>query len=62
LVLDQNPDWLLDDSWVIVQIDPMEYENQALDNLVLFDRRTYGNTQLVFYMVGDGDQKPLDSG
>jgi 16S rRNA (guanine(966)-N(2))-methyltransferase RsmD len=62
LVLDQNPDWLLDDSWVIVQIDPMEYEHQALDNLILFDRRTYGNTELVFYMVGDGDQKPLDSG
>jgi 16S rRNA (guanine(966)-N(2))-methyltransferase RsmD len=53
-VIDQNPDWLLDDSWIIVQIDKVEYEEQNLDNLKLFDRRTYGSTELIFYMVEDG--------
>jgi 16S rRNA (guanine966-N2)-methyltransferase len=52
--LDQNPGWLLDDSWVIVQIDKVEYQPQELDNLVLFDRRSYGGTELLFYMVRDG--------
>jgi len=51
--LDQNPDWLLDESWVIVQIDKVEYEEQTLENLRLFDRRTYGSTELIFYMVAD---------
>ncbi|MGB2963795.1 MAG: 16S rRNA (guanine(966)-N(2))-methyltransferase RsmD [Anaerolineales bacterium] len=52
--LDQNLDWLLDDSWIIVQIDKVEYESQTLDNLKLFDRRSYGSTELIFYMVADG--------
>ena len=49
LALDQNPDWLAVDSWVIVQIDKKEYEEQMLDTLRLFDRRIYGNTGLFFY-------------
>ena len=53
--LDQNPSWLMDDSWVIVQIDKVEYQDQTLENLKLFDRRTYGSTELVFYMVKDGE-------
>lgn len=52
--LDQNPSWLLDDSWIIVQIDKVEYKPQTLDNLKLFRRETYGSTELVFYMVKDG--------
>lgn len=51
--LDQNPGWLLDESWVIVQIDKVEYEEQTLENLRLFDRRTYGSTELIFYMVAN---------
>ena len=35
--------------WVIVQINPNEYENVALDNLTLFDQRTYGSVMLCFY-------------
>ncbi len=50
-IIDQNPDWLLDDSWIIVQIDKVEYEEQTLENLKLFDRRTYGSTELIFYTV-----------
>jgi len=52
--LDRNPDWLLDNSWIIIQIDKVEYESQTLDNLKLFDRRSYGSTELIFYMVADG--------
>lgn len=59
-VIDQNPDWLLDDSWIIVQIDKVEYEEQTLENLKLFDRRTYGSTELIFYMVEDGIVSELE--
>ena len=52
--LDRNPDWLKDDSWIIVQIDKVEYEEQELDNLELLEKRTYGSTELVFYQVRDG--------
>jgi len=52
--LDQNPDWLLDDSWILVQVDRVEYQDLELDNLKLFNRRNYGSTELVFYMVRDG--------
>jgi 16S rRNA (guanine(966)-N(2))-methyltransferase RsmD len=48
--LDQNPGWLKDDSWVIVQIDKVEYQDSDLITLRTFDRRTYGNTELVFYI------------
>lgn len=47
--LDNNPGWLVEDAWVIVQLDPKEYENLALENLSEFDRRKYGNTELIFY-------------
>lgn len=52
--LDQNPAWLKDDSWIIAQIDRVEFQPLALENLKLFDRRTYGSTQLIFYMVNEG--------
>jgi 16S rRNA (guanine(966)-N(2))-methyltransferase RsmD len=59
--LDQNPDWLLDESLVIVQIDKVEYEEQTLENLRLFDRRTYGSTELIFYQVADEVELSQDS-
>ena len=49
LVVDQTPDWLVDDGWIIVQIHPVEYEELSLDNFLEFDRREYGSTFLVFY-------------
>jgi 16S rRNA (guanine(966)-N(2))-methyltransferase RsmD len=52
--LDQNPGWLVDDSWILVQIDKVEYKPLDLDHLKLFDRRYYGSTELDFYMVKDG--------
>lgn len=47
--LDQNPGWLSDESWVIVQIDPVELEPVTLQRLVEFDQRRYGSTILIFY-------------
>lgn len=49
LALDANPGWLVEDAWVIVQIDPTEYESVELQNLEEFDQRKYGNVLLVFY-------------
>jgi len=47
--LDENPGWIKNDTWVIVQIDPIEYKELALKHLVEFEQRKYGNTLLVFY-------------
>jgi len=49
--LDGNPGWLKEDTWVVVQIDPVEYSEQALEHLVEFEQRKYGSTLLVFYEV-----------
>ncbi len=49
LNLDDSPDWLVEDGWIIVQIDPKEYELLTLRNFSEFDQRTYGNTSLIFY-------------
>jgi 16S rRNA (guanine966-N2)-methyltransferase len=48
-LLDKNTEWLTDDSWVIVQIDPKEYEAISLQNLEELEQRKYGSTLLVFY-------------
>ena len=37
------------DSWIIVQIDPIEYSTPKLRKLVEFDRRRYGSTLLLFF-------------
>lgn len=50
--LDGQPEWLVDDGWVIVQIDPREFEEVGLKNFSIFDKRRYGNTLLVFYERG----------
>jgi 16S rRNA (guanine(966)-N(2))-methyltransferase RsmD len=47
--LDDHPDWLSSESWVIVQIAPREYQTLDLKALVEFDRRKYGTTLLVFH-------------
>jgi 16S rRNA (guanine966-N2)-methyltransferase len=47
--LDANPDWSVEDGWVIAQVDPKEYQALDLDQFVEFDQRRYGNTLLIFY-------------
>ena len=53
LALDENPSWLTDDAWVMVQIHPREYKDLELHNLVKFDERKYSNTLLVFYELSE---------
>ncbi|HJS20865.1 MAG TPA: 16S rRNA (guanine(966)-N(2))-methyltransferase RsmD [Anaerolineales bacterium] len=48
-LLDEDTNWLSDDGWVIVQIDPREYKELALENLEEVEQRKYGSTQLIFY-------------
>ena len=48
-LIDDHTDWLTEDGTVIVQIDPKEYEEVELTNLVEGEQRKYGNTLLVFY-------------
>ncbi|MAT98179.1 MAG: 16S rRNA (guanine(966)-N(2))-methyltransferase RsmD [Anaerolineaceae bacterium] len=53
-VVDERPSaWLTPAGIVVVQIDPKEYEPLTLQNLALYDSRTYGNTQLCFYEQND---------
>lgn len=53
-LLDENPGWLTDDGWAIAQVDPTEYREIALVNLVEFEQRKYGSTLLVFYEIKTG--------
>lgn len=48
-ILDSNPTWVADDGQVIVQIDPTEREEVAMQNFEPFDERRYGNTLLWFF-------------
>jgi len=48
-LVDQNPGWLSENAWVIVQIDPREAQDITLEHLEKFDQRKYGSTLLVFY-------------
>ena len=47
--LDQEAQLLVEDGWIIVQIDPVEDEPVALVNFKEFDSRRYGSTILKFY-------------
>ncbi len=49
--IDQSPAWLNEHAWVIVQIDPVEYQSVELTHLEEFDQRRYGSTLLVFYIA-----------
>ncbi len=45
---------LVEESVVIVQIDPHEETPVELDSLIEFDRRRYGSVMLIFYEVEEG--------
>jgi len=51
LNIDSCSDWISEDGWVIVQIDPVEDETVEFQNLYEFDRRKYGNSLLLFYTL-----------
>ncbi len=49
-ILDKTPEsYISPEGMIIVQIDPIEYEEVELKGLRLFDQRRYGNTMLCFY-------------
>lgn len=48
-LVDEDPNWLSEDGWVLVQIDPKEYKGLALQNLEEIEQRRYGSTLLIFY-------------
>jgi 16S rRNA (guanine(966)-N(2))-methyltransferase RsmD len=52
-LVDDNPGWLAEDAWVIVQIAPREYRDAQpeLKGLREFEQRQYGSTSLVFYRL-----------
>ena len=58
-LVDDNPGWLSEDAWVIVQIAPSEYRGTkpALKHLEEFEQRKYGSTLLVFYERIESDGK-----
>lgn len=60
-LVDDHPNWLSDEAWVIVQIDPVEYEAMSLKNLNEFDQRRYGSTVLVFYERGNDQDDASDT-
>ena len=51
LAVDDNPNWLTETGWAIVQIAPKEVQALKLKNLEEVDQRKYGNTLLVFFGV-----------
>ncbi len=52
-LVDDNINWLTQDSWVIVQIDPKEYREIPLAHLQEIEQRKYGTSLLVFYERND---------
>ena len=48
-IIDDNKDLLKNDGWIIVQIDPVEYESIKMLNFTEFDQRKYGSTLLIFF-------------
>ena len=48
-LLDENMEWLTDDGSIIVQVDPTEYEELELENLLEGEQRKYGSSLLIFY-------------
>lgn len=48
-LIDERPDWVSGDGWVIVQIHPREYKDLSLQHFDLIDERKYSNTLLLFY-------------
>ena len=48
-MIDDNPRLLHDDGQVIVQINPIEWEEVKLNSFTVFDTRKYGDTLLVFF-------------
>ncbi len=58
--VDGNPGWLSPAGTTVIQVDPTEYEEIALDHLLLNDKRRYGNTLLLFFSLAAEKQSQKD--
>lgn len=47
--LDIHSAWLTSNTWIIVQIHPVEFQNSEYNTFYQFDSRIYGSTQLLFF-------------
>jgi len=52
-LLISNLEILNPQAWIIVQIDPVEYQKIQCPHLIEFDSRKYGSTMLIFYLYED---------
>ena len=48
-LLDQQPAFLSSEGQIIVQINPVEWEERRFNVYSEFDRRKYGDTLLIFF-------------
>lgn len=48
-LLDANPNWITEHGNVIVQINPLEWEEIDFSNLTVKSTRKYGDTMLIFF-------------
>jgi 16S rRNA (guanine966-N2)-methyltransferase len=55
LLIDKLANPINPNCWIIVQIDPKEYERLDLKNLEEFDARNYGSTRLIFFRAREYD-------
>ena len=53
LMIDARPYLLAADGVVVVQIFPKEFEDVALDHLLLYDQRKYGSILFCFYELAE---------
>lgn len=56
--IDDNAGWLPDEETsLVVQIDPQEYQEATFTHIMVVDQRKYGNTLLVFYRRKEDQKK-----
>jgi len=49
-VLDSEPKWISENGKIIVQINPLEWEEISFTNLTVQSKRKYGDTMLIFFV------------
>lgn len=49
--LNEHPGWLSDTGWIIVQIDPVEYQKIDFEAFTEIEQRRYGSTLLLFFEI-----------
>ena len=49
LLLDNEPKWVTEYGKIIIQINPIEWEEMNFTNFTIQNTRKYGDTMLIFY-------------